>query len=451
MLNQLNANHSEITQCIPRLRRILNFRTLPGRGYGRVAEAPDTGSRLHHLVLGLPVPGSHGSDRRTKERNGMNPDDGFERCLALLHEAALDDARWPAASALIDKVCGVGGNSLVVGERSGGEDRIHFARLLYRGEDRQDLARYYFEVHYSRDTGIRRLMDHPEGRLVHLPELYTEDELRTSPVYNEGWRRLGARNGLNVHFDDPDGLRLVWTITDPVGKRGWQRARLRLIERLLPHVRQFVRVRQALAAAGALGAGVARLLDSGRIGVVQLDRSGRILAANAPALEILRRGDALLDRDGVLDARLPVDRDRLDKLLARALPDWRGEAPSGGLMTVQRPSGRSRLALHVMPVGDPAADFGGRRVAALVLVVDPARRPRIDASRVAAMLGLTPSESRMAAQMTEGLRVQQIAGAEGWSEHYVRWLVKQVYRKLGISGQVALVQHVLAVDALPRR
>ena len=56
-------------------------------------------------------------------------------------------------------------------------------------------------------------------------------------------------------------------------------------------------------------------------------------------------------------------------------------------MTVQRPSGRSRLGLHVMPVGEAAGDFGGCRVAALVLVVDPARRPRIDAQRVATLLG----------------------------------------------------------------
>ena len=73
-----------------------------------------------------------------------------------------------------------------------------------------------------------------------------------------------------------------------------------------------------------------------------------------------------------------------------------------------------------MPVGDRAAEFGGSRVAALVLMVDPARHSRIDAVRVAATLGLTPSESRMAALLAEGLRVQQIAAAEDWSEQYVR-------------------------------
>ena len=102
-------------------------------------------------------------------------------------------------------------------------------------------------------------------------------------------------------------------------------------------------------------------------------------------------------------------------------------------------------------MGDGAGDFGGRRVAALVLVVDPARRARIDAQRVATMLGLSPSEGRMAALLAEGLSVREIAAAEDWSEDYVRWLTKQAYRKLGASGQVELVRQVLAVDALPKR
>ena len=381
----------------------------------------------------------------------MNPDDAFERILASLYRAMLDITCWPEASALVDEACGIGGNALTVGEASGGEHHIYFSCFLSRGESRDDEAREYFDIHYPQDAGMRRLMDGPEGRLAHLPELWTEEERRTSPVFNEAWRRMGAQDSLHAHFCDPDGLRLVWSIADPVGSGDWECGRIRFIESLLPHIRQFVRVRQALAAADALGTGLAGLLDSSRIGVVQLDRSGRVLEANGPALEILQRGDGLLDRDGALDARMPADRSRLQRLLGRALPDLWGEAASGGSMTVQRPSGRSRLGLHVSPVGDGAADFGGRRVAALALVVDPARRPRINAQRVAITLGLTPSEGRMAAMLAEGLKVSEIAVSRGWSENYVRWLVQQTCRKLDVSGQVALVRQVLAVDALPQR
>ena len=381
----------------------------------------------------------------------MNPDDAFERCLEALYGAALDDARWPAAMSLIEEAVGYRGNTLAVGEGLGDDVRIVFARFLERGESREELGREYMEVYHPQDEAVPRIRRLPHGRLAHTPDLYTEEERKTSPTWNEFMPRSGTRNGLYTRFDAPVGMRIAWNLADPVGGDGWQSARLRLLEGLLPHVHRTVLIRQALAAADALGAGLAGLLENDRIGVVQLDRGGRVLAANAPALEILRRGDGLLDRDGTLDAALPADRTRLRRLLGQALPDLWGEAPGGGSMTVQRPSGRSRLGLHVMPVGDRAADFGGRRVAALALVVDPARRPRIDAQRVAVTLGLTPSEGRMAALLAEGLRVREIAAAQGWRESYVRWLVEQTYRKLGVSGQVELVRQVLAVDALPRR
>ena len=40
----------------------------------------------------------------------------FERVVASLYDAMLDDTHWPATSALIDEACGVVGNALLVGE-----------------------------------------------------------------------------------------------------------------------------------------------------------------------------------------------------------------------------------------------------------------------------------------------------------------------------------------------
>ncbi|MCY4056938.1 MAG: hypothetical protein OXG44_02945, partial [Gammaproteobacteria bacterium] len=192
----------------------------------------------------------------------MNPDDAFERILASLHQATLDDAHWPTTSALIDEAAGASGSALLIGEGLDDDFRINFARLLRRGESREDVLREYFGLYFAHDAGVRRLRGLSAGKLVDMPDLYTEEERRTSPAYNEGWRLLGGRNGLNVHFDEPDGLRLVWAIGDPVDRGGWQSAQRQLIERLLPHVRQFVRMRQALAAAGASDAGLAGLLDN---------------------------------------------------------------------------------------------------------------------------------------------------------------------------------------------
>ena len=376
--------------------------------------------------------------------NVMSQYDAFNRILASLHDAMLDDAHWPATAALIDDACRATGNGLIVGEGSGDDVRIFFAGIYHRGQRRQDLERQYFQLYYPLDERLPRLRQLPDSRLVHIPDLFTDAELKTSAVYNEWLQRCGARNGLNTRLDGPGGSRIIWTLGDPLAGSGWGSAQTRMIKRLLPHIRQFVQIRHALAGAEALGASLSGLLDNVRLGVIHLDRRGRILEANSRARRLLRKGDGLFDPDGFLRARLPADNARLERLLGRALPVFGDRVPGRGSMTVRRPPARPRLAVHITPVAVHQTDFGRQRVAALVLVVDPASRPRVDASLVAEALGLTPSQSQVAAMLAAGRTVRDIALMTDRQENAVYKHLKQMYRKLGISRQADLVRLVLS-------
>ena len=381
----------------------------------------------------------------------MNEFEAFHRILLSLHEAMLDDACWPATSALIDDACGTMGNALLIGEGTGDDVRVVFAAGYYRGQRREDLERDYLEHFHPWDERVPRVRKLPDSRLTHVADLYTEAELKTSRTYNEFSPRSHGRNSLNVRFDGPGDSHFTWVVCDPVKPGSWASGQIDTIKRLMPHIRQFVQVRQALAGADALGASLTALLDNTRIGAIHLDCRGCIMEANAPAGQLLRQGDGLFDRDGFLRARLAADDDRLQRLLGRALPDAAGESAASGSMTVRRAPGRQRLVMHVSPVSVARLDLGPRRPAALVLVVDPASRPRLSPHRVALALGLTPAEGRVAALLAEGRSVSDIAVASGYREGYVRWLLKQTYRKHRVSGQAALVRRVLAADALPHR
>ena len=377
----------------------------------------------------------------------MSQYDTFDRVLTLLHEAMLDDAHWPATSALIDEACGMTGNELVVGEGFGSDVRILTARFYCRGERRQDLERTYFEVYHPWDERLLRLRQLPDSRVAHVTELYTDEELKTSATYNECMRHSGAQNGLNVRLDGPNDSRIVWGLADPVEAGGWHAAQLEMIHRLLPHIRQFVQVRRVVAGAEALGDSLSELLDNTRVGVIHLDWRGRIIEANGRARAMLRQGDGLFDEDGFLHARLQADDTRLEALLGQALPTFGGQAV-GGSMTLGRPPGLPRLAVHLSPVSARQMDFGLRPVAALVLVVDPGSQPRIDSRLVAAALGLTPSESQVATLLAEGRTVRDIALATHRQPNTVYWLLKQVYDKHGISRQADLVRLVLSLSEL---
>ena len=383
----------------------------------------------------------------------MSQQDKFDRIIAALHEAMLGDAHWRETSALIDDACGMKGTHLVVVDAHAG-DRPEwlFDRLYYHGEHYDDLRPEYVNDLYLRDERIPRLMRLPESRVVHMANLYTEQELKTSPAYNELLRRAHAQDGLNIRMDGPNGLQVVWVTADPLKPDGWRFDQIRMLERLLPHVRQFVRVRHALVRAEALGASFTELLDNTQVGVIYLDQRGMIYEANARARAILRQGDGLADRGGFLRARLPSDDAKLARLLARALPKSSAAAASGS-MAVARSPVLPRFALHVNPVAIRQMDFGARRVAATVLIVNPGAKTHIPPSILSAALGLTDAESRVAAELAAGRTVHDIAVATRRQESSVRWLVKQMHAKLGTSRQADLVRMVLSAGQFggPRR
>ena len=376
----------------------------------------------------------------------MSDQDAFERVLAALYDAMLDDTRWPDASALIDEACGIKGNDLVVGEGPRDDLRVHFVGVYSRGQRREDLEREYIENYHPIDERVPRFRQLPDGRLVHARDLYTAEELKTSPTYNEALRRGASQEGLNVRLDVRDGSHVAWSLGDPVDAEGWGASRVAMATALLPHVRQFVRVRQALVRAEARSTTVTALLDNPRIGVIQLDRRGRVLAANDRARGILGHGDGLSDRDGMLRARAPADQLRLEQLMEDALPAL--DAAVSGSMLLRRSPALPPFVLHVKPVGAPQPDYGARHVAALVLIVEPGRRHRIEPRVVARTLGLTPAETRVAVWLAEGRSVRDIAEANEHTEGTIYWHLRQIYRKQSISRQADLVQLVLSLAEL---
>lgn len=378
----------------------------------------------------------------------MGQADLYDRILKALHEVAFDATGWPVAAGLIDAACGVRGNALVF---AGGGPRqpveVYLAQFCFRGQRREDFERLYFDDYWSRDERVPRLRRLPDSRLVHVRELYTEAERKTSATYNEALPRTGTQDNVNVRLDGPGGTRVVWALGDPVDAGGWETDRIRMIERFLPHVRQCLAVRHALSEAGALGESVTGLLDLAGIGVIHLDRSGRIVAANDRAVALLRGTCGLTDQDGGLHAVEAAEDAKLQQLSKRAASPWSGPGVAGS-MTVGGPFKSPRLLLHFSPVHGRLEGFRKPSTGAVVLLVGPAGKPYIDADLVASALDLTPAQSSVAVMLASGYSVREIAAATGRRESTIRWHVKQILAKHQVSRQADVVRLVFSVSSV---
>ena len=373
----------------------------------------------------------------------MSRQDLFARALAALDEAALDDSRWPATTGLLDEVCGTSGGSLVFstgGSRK--EAKILFARICVGGERREDLEREYFEVYYPQDEAVPRLRALPDGNLVHLPDLYTGKEKEISRTYNEFVLPNGAQNSVNVRMTVPQDSRVYWSVLRRKDSDGWKSDQIQMIERLLPHVGRFVQLRQVLFDARASRTSLSQLLDNSRCGVIQLDWRGRIVQLNDYVRNLLHEGDGLFDKSGFLSARVPADNENLKRVLENALPKL-GDPGVSGSVTVGRTSVAPRLLLYALSVGERQRNFEIARDAVLVLVVDPATKAAIDPAVVAAALDLTPSESQIASLLAEGNSIRDIAQSTGRGESTIRWHIKHIFTKQGITRQAELIRRVL--------
>ena len=374
----------------------------------------------------------------------MSDQEAFERILASLYDAMLDDTHWPATSALIDEACDLTGNALLVGEGPQDDIRVLSVGLYSRGQRQEELEREYLEVYHPIDERVPRIRQLPDSRLVHVTDLYTAEELKISPTYNEILLRAKCQNGLIVRLDGPDSSHMTWSFGDPVASDGWGSSEIAMIKKLMPHIRQFIRVRQTLVRAETRNTTVTALLDNPRIGVIHLDRRGRIMEVNDRARGILRQGDGLSDRDGVLRVGEAADRLRLERLVASALPASGAVAVSGSML-LGRSSGLPPLVVHVKPVAVPQPDYGARHIAALILIIEPRSQHRIDPELVARTLGLTPAESQVAVWLAEGKSVREMAEATGRTHAAIYWHLRQIYEKLFISRQVDLVRLVLSI------
>ena len=379
----------------------------------------------------------------------MSRQDLLERAIGSLHAAALDDRQWPGASALIEKACGTQGNMAVHCDgRSGRGAGIYFALFCHRGQRREDWERKYFRTYFPRDERVQKLSRLPDGQVTCVDALFTEEEKKVSRVYREVLPRSDTGNGLHVRLDGPFGSNIVWTFADPVDAEGWSSARLDAIERLMPHLRQFVRVKHALEDARSLAATTAELAGSMGKGLIRLSRRGRVLDANDRARSILRDHNVLAVKAGRLRASNIGDNNVLQGMLSRALSRFGGPGERGS-MIIRRKGSRSGLVVDVNPLRIAATNGLRSSVGALVLLVDPAHCTAIDADRIGSILELTPAQSEVAVLLAQGNTIRAIASATGRSEGTIRWHVHNIFAKQGISRQADLMELVNSVPASP--
>jgi len=175
------------------------------------------------------------------------------------------------------------------------------------------------------------------------------------------------------------------------------------------------------------------------LGVIGLDRHGRVLSRNYAAYAILEERDGLI----LLEGRLVAGRqlDALRSLVAGACANDGGDA-AGGALEIARRAPRRPVTLFVAPLRWPSPPDA--MPTALVLLSDPEREPPRPDDVLGRLYGLTRTETDVAFLVLEGARAEDVARRRGTSLNTARTHIKRVLGKVGVQSQVELVRALLA-------
>ena len=188
------------------------------------------------------------------------------------------------------------------------------------------------------------------------------------------------------------------------------------------------------------------LVDQDLVALICLDHRGAVVESNARGRDVLLADGGLRERNGRLAAHRVQDTKAFEDLLAAALSGT-DEPPRASVAVLGAWPDQRPLTAWVNPV-EGSADCN-RRIAVLVVVVDPWQATPVNPEQIARSLGLTPAESRVAASLAEGKTVADIARATNRKPESVRQLVKQALSKTWCSRQAELVRVVLSTSRLP--
>jgi DNA-binding CsgD family transcriptional regulator/PAS domain-containing protein len=199
----------------------------------------------------------------------------------------------------------------------------------------------------------------------------------------------------------------------------------------LPHLETVLRLKRHLLAVGRRGVMIEEELEHLDVGIIMLDRTGRVLHANQSA-EAAMQDDA---GDGASPGVLRQ---------VRAICD----CPDGCRHAISRGPSRWPLVARAVPFGGPSGERlpAGVRANVVVFLRDPERQIRDTASVLREGFRLTPREASLAELLARGLSLAEAAEMLGISRGNARVHLKRVFSKTGLRRQAELVSLILRLQ-----
>jgi DNA-binding CsgD family transcriptional regulator/PAS domain-containing protein len=367
----------------------------------------------------------------------------LDSMIRLAYGAAEDATRWPDfLNQLKDSVGAVAAGLFVQ------DVRRHRGRLLLQVGGDPHYIRRYHEYYSSINPWFQG--DGPQSRAGAVTVGLDSRRFLETEYYEDFWRPQGFGPTLSGYFRNDghlvEGVLLIKEHRDRFRKREINR-----LDNLTPWLQQATRIWQTFSATAALRSALMSGLDHLNYGVVLLDCHREIVVANEAAQELLAERDGVSVVRGEIVATGCRDQ-RLADLIDACVRAAQGCGTStGGMVVIERSQSDQPLAVRAVPLPAQWHLTSAAGPAVLLLLVDEGRRPLPDAETLQVIYSLSPAEALVAAQLAQGLSLDEIAEQSQRDKETLRTQLRTTFEKTGTSRQTALACLVLNSLASVRR
>lgn len=303
------------------------------------------------------------------------------------------------------------------------------------------VSRRYVEEYVLHDPFRDYLERLPIGRCGLSHQVIADAHYARSPHYQMVFRPNGNFYAMGGDMERRHGRALQIGVHRPRAVGRFSDLERQSLELFAPHFRQASRLMRLLARMDTALQQSRAALDAMATAVWLLDGDCCCRWMNQSAEDVIENAAYGITLAG---GRLTLVRRGEVSPVRKAVACVRGGA--GVTRTVPLESDGTHLLL-VPAVGRGEGVESGLDGGVLAFLVDPSRPAPLDASLLRELYGLTPAESRLAAEFVGGLDIGAISVRLGVSVHTVRTQLKSIMAKTGATRQADLMRLLLAGPA----
>jgi DNA-binding CsgD family transcriptional regulator len=345
-------------------------------------------------------------------------------------EAITGAESWPSALAGMADSFGAIESHFTVWDRAQGRVLFSARAGRFPAEANERYARYFHKVDTCREALIWSGM----GEIM-LTQTYYGESFVNTKIYHDFLRPLGARYVMGVKLADCGHAVSMLRIHRSAKNGPYSEEDVGRLGRLFPSLARsaqlyFAQLQLSRAAAAATAA-----LDQLRIGVIVMERRGRILHMNAAA-------DRILSSDGfakVRSGRLEFGSRNAQRALSSLVDRSPGSCGSQPIHV-----GEYVMSASPLEGFDTPASYG----ALLVTLRRSEPEPQDRMAKLRMEFGLTRSEAAISDQIASGRTLRQIAGLNSVSLNTVKTHLKAIFTKTNMRSQSDLVRVVLGCHSV---